>query len=109
MFSKNILFIVLLSSFACTMMQALDACPLSENGKKQCYCAYKCGPREINYKKGDRPFIDADKGIYFCQQRDQDHYYQTGSCSGAKNLCTGPAGSTMKDRQGNVIVIGLKK
>lgn len=89
MFSKNILFIVLLSSFACTMMQALDACPLSKDGKKQCYCAFACGPREIKPEQGDKPFMDADKGIYFCQQRDQDHFYQKGGCP-AKNWCTAP-------------------
>lgn len=43
----------------------------------QCYCSYKCGPRDPN-QPGDAPFIDPETGICFCQKRDQEKYFEHG-------------------------------
>lgn len=102
---KNVLIItLLLSPFAFNSVAAKhnkkDTFAVCRTG--QCYCAIKCGPREIKREQGDEPFVDAKSGIYFCHNRDQHAYYTKG-CPNAKNFCTGPSGSKIKDRQGNVI------
>lgn len=39
----------------------------------QCYCSDKCGPRDR--KEGiDRPFVDDETGLCFCQDRDKANY-----------------------------------
>ncbi len=72
---KNVLIIVLISSFALiNAKQYLDKKPKSTG---QCYCSYKCGPRDAN-EPGDAPFIDPETGICFCQERDREKYFVHG-------------------------------
>lgn len=72
---KHILGIIFLGAFLC-----LDAKVAS---KKQavmecfCYCSEICAPR-INDKPGDRPFVDPETGICFCQERDRVNYIKNG-------------------------------
>lgn len=85
-FFKFTIALVLLGS-TIYFANAFDQCPLSKNGKKQCYCAFACGPREI--KPDDKPFTDQATGIYFCQERDRKEYNRRGNkCRSLGNACT---------------------
>lgn len=49
----------------------------NEQKVEWCYCSVKCGPRKV--EPGDRPFIDEETGMCFCQERDKALYYR---CNG---------------------------
>lgn len=54
-----------------------------EKPNVQCYCSYKCGPRDV--KPDDTPFYDEELGICFCKKRDQDAYSKPGHECHLKN------------------------
>lgn len=88
MFNKYLLLVLVALSINSTVesrQQSAGFCGKSKRNCKdlnnpcQCYCSWKCGPRDK--QPDDKPvYVENDPaGIYcYCKQRDLDHYYSRG-------------------------------
>lgn len=91
---KSLLIILFLGSFSLIDAKYVGKKSISSESKVydcQCYCSYKCGPRDPD-QPGDAPFIDPETGICFCKERDREKYFVHGcdkfnNAKGFKTCC----------------------